>query len=73
MAAQATADSLADRRFMQAALALAGRGLGNVWPNPAVGCIIVKDGVVVGRESFTCVSSLTQKGQRIGLRPYKVG
>ena len=35
---------------MQAALALAGRGLGNVWPNPAVGCLIVdRDGVVVGR------------------------
>jgi diaminohydroxyphosphoribosylaminopyrimidine deaminase/5-amino-6-(5-phosphoribosylamino)uracil reductase len=34
---------------MQAALALARRGLGNVWPNPAVGCVIVKDGVVVGR------------------------
>jgi diaminohydroxyphosphoribosylaminopyrimidine deaminase / 5-amino-6-(5-phosphoribosylamino)uracil reductase len=34
---------------MQAALALARRGLGNVWPNPAVGCVIVKDGRVVGR------------------------
>jgi len=35
---------------MQAALALAGRGLGNVWPNPAVGCLIIdRDGVVVGR------------------------
>jgi diaminohydroxyphosphoribosylaminopyrimidine deaminase/5-amino-6-(5-phosphoribosylamino)uracil reductase len=34
---------------MQAALALAGRGLGNVWPNPAVGCVIVKDGIVIGR------------------------
>jgi len=43
------ADSSADRKFMQAALALAGRGLGNVWPNPAVGCVIVKDGIVVGR------------------------
>ena len=43
------ADSSADRRFMQAALALAGRGLGNVWPNPSVGCVIVKDGIVVGR------------------------
>lgn len=38
-----------DRRFMAAALALAERGLGNVWPNPAVGCIIVRDGRVVGR------------------------
>ncbi|WP_137177701.1 bifunctional diaminohydroxyphosphoribosylaminopyrimidine deaminase/5-amino-6-(5-phosphoribosylamino)uracil reductase RibD [Roseomonas sp. AR75] len=34
---------------MQAALALARRGLGNVWPNPSVGCVIVRDGQVVGR------------------------
>jgi diaminohydroxyphosphoribosylaminopyrimidine deaminase/5-amino-6-(5-phosphoribosylamino)uracil reductase len=34
---------------MRAALALAQRGLGNVWPNPAVGCVIVNDGRVVGR------------------------
>lgn len=38
-----------DRRFMGAALALARRGLGNVWPNPAVGCVIVSDGIIVGR------------------------
>jgi diaminohydroxyphosphoribosylaminopyrimidine deaminase/5-amino-6-(5-phosphoribosylamino)uracil reductase len=30
-----------DDHFMAAALRLAQRGLGNVWPNPAVGCIIV--------------------------------
>jgi diaminohydroxyphosphoribosylaminopyrimidine deaminase/5-amino-6-(5-phosphoribosylamino)uracil reductase len=36
---------------MRAALALARRGLGSVWPNPAVGCIIVADGRVVGRGS----------------------
>jgi len=34
---------------MRAALALARRGLGGVWPNPAVGCIIARDGAVVGR------------------------
>ncbi|PZO66632.1 MAG: bifunctional diaminohydroxyphosphoribosylaminopyrimidine deaminase/5-amino-6-(5-phosphoribosylamino)uracil reductase RibD [Paracoccus denitrificans] len=34
---------------MNHALAIARRGLGNVWPNPAVGCVIVRDGVVVGR------------------------
>jgi diaminohydroxyphosphoribosylaminopyrimidine deaminase/5-amino-6-(5-phosphoribosylamino)uracil reductase len=34
---------------MRAALALARRGLGTVWPNPAVGCVLVKDGRVVGR------------------------
>ena len=34
---------------MRAALALARRGLGKVWPNPAVGCVIARDGRVVGR------------------------
>jgi len=38
-----------DAEHMRAALALAGRGLGNTWPNPAVGCVLVKDGRVVGR------------------------
>lgn len=39
----------ADLRFMQLALALGRRGLGRTWPNPAVGALIVKDGVIVGR------------------------
>ena len=34
---------------MRAALALARRGLGSVWPNPSVGCVLVQDGRVVGR------------------------
>lgn len=38
-----------DARFMALALALGARGLGQVWPNPAVGCVIVKDGAVLGR------------------------
>lgn len=38
-----------DDAMMQAALALARRGLGRVWPNPAVGCVIVRDGQVLGR------------------------
>lgn len=42
-------DPAVDRRFMQLALALGRRGLGNTWPNPAVGAVIVKDGVVVAR------------------------
>jgi diaminohydroxyphosphoribosylaminopyrimidine deaminase/5-amino-6-(5-phosphoribosylamino)uracil reductase len=38
-----------DVRFMALALALGRRGLGRTWPNPAVGAVIVKDGVIVGR------------------------
>lgn len=38
-----------DLRHMRAALALARRGLGRVAPNPAVGCVLVKEGRVVGR------------------------
>ena len=34
---------------MTVALNLAGRGLGAVWPNPTVGCVLVADGCVVGR------------------------
>jgi diaminohydroxyphosphoribosylaminopyrimidine deaminase/5-amino-6-(5-phosphoribosylamino)uracil reductase len=48
MAAEAAgrADDLA---HMQAALGLARRGLGDTWPNPSVGCVLVRDGRVVGR------------------------
>ena len=35
--------------MMRAALALARRSLGRTWPNPAVGCVIVKDGHVIAR------------------------
>jgi diaminohydroxyphosphoribosylaminopyrimidine deaminase/5-amino-6-(5-phosphoribosylamino)uracil reductase len=38
-----------DLQAMRAALVLARRGLGRVWPNPAVGCVIARDGSVVGR------------------------
>src|SRR5690348_1356737 len=38
-----------DQRFMVLALTLGRRGLGNAWPNPAVGAVVVKDNVVLGR------------------------
>lgn len=41
--------SPSDARWMRAALALAARGLGRVWPNPSVGCVVVRDGVLVGQ------------------------
>ena len=41
--------SAEDARFMALALALGRRSLGRAWPNPAVGAVIVKDGVIAGR------------------------
>jgi diaminohydroxyphosphoribosylaminopyrimidine deaminase/5-amino-6-(5-phosphoribosylamino)uracil reductase len=38
-----------DARFMALALALGRRGLGHTWPNPAVGAVIVKNGIILGR------------------------
>jgi diaminohydroxyphosphoribosylaminopyrimidine deaminase/5-amino-6-(5-phosphoribosylamino)uracil reductase len=39
----------ADRRFLQLALSLGRRGQGRTWPNPAVGAVVVRDGIIVGR------------------------
>nr|WP_310224453.1 bifunctional diaminohydroxyphosphoribosylaminopyrimidine deaminase/5-amino-6-(5-phosphoribosylamino)uracil reductase RibD [Sphingobium xenophagum] len=50
-------DVEADRRIMAAAIALSRRGRGLSTPNPNVGCIIVRDGHIVGR-------GWTQKGGR---------
>jgi diaminohydroxyphosphoribosylaminopyrimidine deaminase/5-amino-6-(5-phosphoribosylamino)uracil reductase len=53
MTATAPIDPAVDARFMALALALGRRGLGNTWPNPAVGAVIVRNEahgpVVVGR------------------------
>ncbi|HEX4874879.1 MAG TPA: bifunctional diaminohydroxyphosphoribosylaminopyrimidine deaminase/5-amino-6-(5-phosphoribosylamino)uracil reductase RibD, partial [Sphingorhabdus sp.] len=41
--------SAEDRRWLSAAIALAERGKGRTGNNPSVGCIIVKDNIVIGR------------------------
>lgn len=46
-----------DTRFLKCAIALGRRGLGQCWPNPSVGCVIVRDGRIVGR-------GCTQRGGR---------
>lgn len=38
-----------DRKWMQKALDLAGRGEGHVHPNPMVGAVIIKDGELIGQ------------------------
>jgi diaminohydroxyphosphoribosylaminopyrimidine deaminase/5-amino-6-(5-phosphoribosylamino)uracil reductase len=56
-AEKSKASKAADQRFMALALTLGRRGQGRTWPNPAVGAVIVKDGVIVGR-------GWTQRGGR---------
>lgn len=43
------AQRLQDEFYMREALSLALRGTGNVSPNPRVGCVLVRDGIVIGR------------------------
>lgn len=37
-----------DVKYMKRALTLARKGIGRTSPNPAVGCVIVKDGMIIG-------------------------
>ena len=63
-------DDESDQRWMYLALSLGARGLGNTWPNPSVGCVIILNDKVVGR-GFTGVGgrphaeilALTQAGK----------
>ena len=38
-----------DQHFMEMAIQIAKRGLGKVEPNPMVGCVLVRDGIVIGQ------------------------
>ncbi|HEY6354997.1 MAG TPA: bifunctional diaminohydroxyphosphoribosylaminopyrimidine deaminase/5-amino-6-(5-phosphoribosylamino)uracil reductase RibD [Burkholderiaceae bacterium] len=65
-AQKSKASKAADRRFMQLALTLGQRGQGRSWPNPAVGAVVVNDGVIVGR-------GWTQPGGRPHAEPEALG
>jgi len=63
--------SVADHRFMARALQLAERGLWTTRPNPRVGCVIVRDGQIVGEgahlragEAHAEVVALAAAGRR---------
>jgi diaminohydroxyphosphoribosylaminopyrimidine deaminase / 5-amino-6-(5-phosphoribosylamino)uracil reductase len=65
-AQQSKQSKAADRRFMELALTLGRRGQGRTWPNPAVGAVVVKDGVILGR-------GCTQPGGRPHAEPEALG
>ena len=44
-----TTQNTIDKKWMSVALSLAKRTKGATWPNPNVGCVIVKDGKLIGR------------------------
>src|SRR5580704_5659243 len=53
-----------DARFMALALALGRRGLGNTWPNPAVGAVVVRQARDTGGEPVIVGRGWTQPGGR---------
>lgn len=62
---------MSDKKFMQQALQLAARGRFTTSPNPNVGCVIVKDGEVVGQgwhkkagEGHAEVNALREAGDK---------
>ena len=62
---------------MALALTLGRRGLGRVWPNPAVGCVVVRDGRAIGRgwtadggRPHAEVQALAQAGEARGATAY---
>ncbi len=61
---------MSDENHMAHALRLAARGVGRCWPNPAVGCVIARDDMVLGRgwtqpggRPHAETMALTQAGQ----------
>ena len=71
MTEAAGAWSARERAFMRRALALAARGWGQTAPNPMVGAVVIRDGVVVGAgfharygEAHAEAAALAQAGDR---------
>jgi Cytidine and deoxycytidylate deaminase zinc-binding region len=63
-------NDVTDRMYMRRALELASRAMGKTSPNPCVGCVIVKNGVVVGEgyhkkagEAHAEVNALMEAGE----------
>ena len=70
-------DTSFDTQMMARALQLARRGQYSAMPNPSVGCVLVRDGRVIG-EGFTCpaggnhaeIEALRDAGDAVGSTAY---
>lgn len=65
----AAIDPLQDERLMRSALGLAQRGLGQTWPNPSVGCLIVRN---EGTQPIIFGRGWTQPGGRPHAEPVAI-
>lgn len=59
--------SLSDYRYMDCALALARSQLGRTAPNPSVGCVIVREGRIVGRGATADLGRPHAEPQALGM------
>ena len=64
---------VADRHFMAKAIRLAANGRYSSFPNPAVGCVLVRDGQIIGEgwhekagEPHAEVIALRSPGENLG-------
>jgi len=67
-------------QYMSRAIALAQKGLGGASPNPLVGCVLVKDGVIIGEgwhkryggphAEVNAVNSVEDRSQLVGATVY---
>ena len=63
--------SRSDKDYLDLSLALARRALGNVWPNPAVGCVLVAQGHSAGHLADHVVGHIVGRGwTQPGGRPH---
>jgi diaminohydroxyphosphoribosylaminopyrimidine deaminase/5-amino-6-(5-phosphoribosylamino)uracil reductase len=62
----------ADRALMRRAIGLAHAQLGRTWPNPVVGCVIAKDGLVLA-EAVTGPGGANSAGQRLHAEEQALG
>ena len=58
-----------DQQYMERAIALAERGRGYTSPNPLVGCVVVKDGKIIGEGWHKRYGEYHAESSPVGFNP----